>query len=363
MNAGQFWDRIGDYIAHKMVAFRATVETTTNPGAIFESQICSVPGSWQPVANQVVQNRQAFKSVKNDLISQAFETAHQQTNCSSDQIYHKKHPIKLQDCFTPSQTTNHNSGQQMNNAHGLITSPVSYNHSPSPQTQSHDHHQFNRNNSNDFRQGHWVSKFLLETPNTSCDEVKSGRSTPALNYSNTKQTFSTPSTPYNQTDSGFETSDSISVENSCQFLSSCKIEEDIQRNTASPILGDGPIGGDDLLDNVGDLEQFELPPLCINDLSDFSDTFEENLSRGHFTPQKQLADVSSFPVPQFIGAPQLISTPISALANNYSPLYGSQQAVGGVPNLGYAISAVPVSTVVGYTTDGRAIFATPSLMQ
>ena len=45
MNAGQFWDQIGNFLASKMVAFKDALETSADPGQIFESQVCKLPQS------------------------------------------------------------------------------------------------------------------------------------------------------------------------------------------------------------------------------------------------------------------------------------------------------------------------------
>ena len=45
VNAGQFWDQVGNYIAGRMVGFRKLLENSSNPGEIFEKQVCQVPDS------------------------------------------------------------------------------------------------------------------------------------------------------------------------------------------------------------------------------------------------------------------------------------------------------------------------------
>ena len=44
-NAGQFWDQVGNYLVTKMAAFKKDLDTSPEPGQIFESQVVQIPES------------------------------------------------------------------------------------------------------------------------------------------------------------------------------------------------------------------------------------------------------------------------------------------------------------------------------
>ena len=75
-NAGQFWDQVGNYLATKMTAFKRDLDTSSDPGQIFESQVVQISESFprlqdgQPLSSLPVVNTipAAERQASNDVL-------------------------------------------------------------------------------------------------------------------------------------------------------------------------------------------------------------------------------------------------------------------------------------------------------
>ncbi|KAL4218513.1 hypothetical protein ACF0H5_023247 [Mactra antiquata] len=439
-NAGQFWDRVGDYIASRMIVFRTSVEKTQNPGSILESQTCAVPQNSGSILESqtcavpqnpgsilesqtcavpqnsgsilesqtcavpqnsgsilesqtcavpqnsgsilesqtcaVPQNsgsilesqtcavpqkpdskttrttpfRQAFTNVRNKPVSQDFVSTRINTSCSLGNQHFNDYHISPQ-------TLNQNYKQHVTNAHAQSVSPHSYTGS------NQSHSDAPGNYASDIVTDSWLPTYPVQSPDTRYGNNNVTRNSPQLIKTEWKQMCSTPYSQYVQSDSGFETAESLSSDSSSQFLNSCKLEND-QRDTASPELGDLQFNGENILDSVGEIGQFDLPPLSMNDLSDFSEIFDDNtdLPNGKLTAQIQTPEPPLYTSAFHYSSPAQVLPAPRMLPLNCAMTY-QEQTFGYVYNVGNTTSTLPESNVVGYTTDGRPVFSLAGVQQ
>lgn len=230
MNAGRFWEDVGEYVATKMSAFRRLIKESHTPGLVFEAQICSLR-DLPSHEHLVLQNRlsDANRATRTDSAA---------LYCDASGGFEKKptpYSTNYVERLPPRRALlRHETGQQ--NMERQYDTSVQCAYQPT----------------NVYLAGNVDPWFVLphvENSDTSLCSMESERKTP----------------PYTLHDSGFDTCDSSPEERSCRFLTSCKEEN---RNLTSPMFPGADVNSDfcdELLKEAGALN---LSSFSLDELSD-----------------------------------------------------------------------------------------------
>lgn len=242
VNAGKFWEDVGEYVATKMSLFRRLVQESHTPGLVFEAQVCNLTDTSSS-------NRQALQERFNNAL-----------NCTAT--------VKAEDFKAPTGLK----PQTHNTMIGIKPPPVFVPNMPvqqGPDQQKLAQSTFNQQGTSlpfPNQTDPWLPRLNLISPNTSACSVEADRRTP----------------PYTTYDSGFDTCDSSPDESSCRFSNSCKQQ---LKNLSSPAFESQNVLSDSLLD---DMNPLDLSPFSISELSDFSfgafPTSDANKENFEFSP-------------------------------------------------------------------------------
>lgn len=342
MDSESFWNSIGDYIADKMTLFRKSIETSSNPGFIFESQTCSIPIEQKIHHGYQSPDREVFQNMQNQQ-----HVDH--TTLLRDRGVTSKYAPELPYCHTtvspemeyPNMPTQASSRLCMFDAHAPRSSPVM--RMSDAQLQNTMSYTDRSSSSTDP----WLSELATTSPATSICGIELGHNTAAYTF-------------FDSMDSGFETSNASQSNSSCQFLNSCN-QQINDRLMNSP--GTEQNNSDLLADSGCDFSEFDLSPFSIND---FSDNFSGNVEQStNVTPEKfkSSTDPVLFNIPQLVGQPMLISTPVgSGLPRSSQCQFVYQPRTPAYnTDLRFPTTQVPAAPV--YYVNGNGMFSAAVLPQ
>lgn len=346
MESESFWNSVGDYIADKMALFRKSIETSTNPGVIFESQTCSIP--WEQKLHHGYQSsdREVFQNVQNQQHMEQTTVLRGRAVTSTlapEQPY--CHTTVSPEMEYPNMQPQASSRLFMFDAHARSSSPVL--RMSEAQSQSNMSYADRSRSSTDP----WLSELAATSSASSICGVERGHTTSAYRL-------------YDSTDSGLETSNASQSDTSCKFLSSCKQQSyDGFTNSPGNVQEHGNSGL--LADSGCDFSQFDLSPFSISDFSDVTDNFSGSFEQSNATPEKfqPSTDPVLFNIPQLVGQPMLISTPVSSGLPRSSQCQFVYQPSTPTFNTGHRFPTNQVPAAPVYFVNGNGMFSAAVLPQ
>lgn len=304
MNSEPFWNSVGDYIAVKMACFKRTLEMSTNPGLMFESQTCLFPWAQQKIQGVAKSKRR-------------------QINCgltSGTTVY----PVSSTEKEPPPEQT-----LQMYYAQARSSSPVLR----ISETQIDNHLSFGKRAIPLHTPDPWLSEFKVNSSETSFGSTELDQRTSSR-------------TSFDFTDSGF--ADSSGAENSCQFLNSCE-NQNRQKVLGSPAYEH--VGGVQMSTDEYEFTQFDLSPFTLSDFSDL----HENMNFSKITPEKRPVSPALPHITACVGQPMYISTPVNNQIPRSKPCRHMDQPL----TQGYDPTFTPATPMFLVSADG--IFSTAVL--